>query len=72
MVLLSVTCTVILVDDGLLRTSTGCTDPSPSLTLYVDRLKLMVGAVSIIYENGKINEERRMILWHERSLKILT
>jgi len=28
--------TVILVIDGLLRTSTGCTDPLSSLTLYVD------------------------------------
>ena len=30
------TSTVISVDDGLLRTSTGCTGPSSSLTLYVD------------------------------------
>ena len=34
------TCTVILVDDGLLRTSTGCAGPSSSLTLYADWLKL--------------------------------
>ena len=27
---------VMSVDDGLLRTSTGCADPSLSLTLYVD------------------------------------
>jgi len=32
----SLTCTVISVDDGLLRTSTGCTSPAPSLTLYAD------------------------------------
>ena len=36
----SLTCTVISVDDGLLRTSTGCTDPPSSLTLYVDCSKL--------------------------------
>ena len=30
-----VTCTVISVDDGLLRTSTGCAGPTSSLTLYV-------------------------------------
>ena len=33
---LFLTCIVILVDDGLLRTSTGCAGPSSSLTLYVD------------------------------------
>ena len=38
-VLLLDTCTVILVDDGLLRTSTGCAGPSGSLTLYTDWLK---------------------------------
>ena len=32
----SVTSTVVSVDDGLLRTSTGCTGPSFSSTLYVD------------------------------------
>ena len=31
----SLTCTVILVDDGLLRTSTGCAGPSSSSTLNV-------------------------------------
>ena len=30
----SVTCTVNCVDDGLLRTSTGCAGPAFSLTLY--------------------------------------
>ena len=30
------TCKVISVDDALLRTSTGCTCPASSLTLYVD------------------------------------
>jgi len=34
----SLTRTVISVDDGLLRTSTGCAGPAPSLTLYVDGL----------------------------------
>ena len=29
-------CTVISVDDGLLRTSISCADPSSSSTLYVD------------------------------------
>ena len=36
----SVTCTVILTDDGLLSTSTGCTCLLLSLTVYVDRLNL--------------------------------
>ena len=31
----SLTCTVISVDDGLLRTSTGCTGLSSSSALYV-------------------------------------
>jgi len=31
----SLTCTVISVDDGLLRTSTGCAGPAFSFTLYV-------------------------------------
>ena len=30
------TCTVISVDDGLLRTSTGCAGPASSSILYVD------------------------------------
>ena len=29
-------CTVISVDDGLLRTSTGCAGPASSSILYVD------------------------------------
>jgi len=29
------TCTIISVDDGLLKTSTGCAGPSSSSTLYV-------------------------------------
>ena len=40
----SLTCTVMLVDDGLLRTSTGCAGPLSSLTLYVDWLKVTVTA----------------------------
>jgi len=36
---ISPTSTVISVDDGLLRTSTGCAGPAFSLTLYVDWLK---------------------------------
>jgi len=40
-----VTCTVISVDDGLLRTSVGCDRPSFSLTLYVDWLNLTVMAM---------------------------
>ena len=39
---LSVTSTVISVDDGLLRTNTGCAGPSSSFTLYVDWLKNIV------------------------------
>ena len=39
------TCTVTSVDDGLLRTSTGCAGPSSSLTLYVDWSKHTVIAV---------------------------
>ena len=41
---LAVTCTVILVDDGLLRISTGCAGPLPSATSYVDCAKLIVTA----------------------------
>ena len=37
---LFLTCTVISVDDGLLRTSTGCAGPSSSSTLYVDWLNV--------------------------------
>ena len=33
------TCIVISVDDGLLRTSTGCTTTSSLRTLYTDPLK---------------------------------
>ena len=40
--------TVILVDDGLLRTSTGCAGPSSSSTLYTDWLKETVKSV-IVY-----------------------
>ena len=40
---LLLTCMAISVDDGLLRTNTGCAGPSSSLTLYVDWLKVMVG-----------------------------
>ena len=43
---LLLTLKVISVDDGLLRTSTGCAGPSASLTLYVDRLKLTVIATN--------------------------
>ena len=41
----SPTCTVISVDDGLLRTSTSCAGPSSSLTLYVGWPKEMVVSV---------------------------
>ena len=37
---------VISVDDGLLRTSTGCAGPSSSSTLYVDWLKLTVETIA--------------------------
>ena len=36
---LSIITIAMLVDDGLLRTSTGCTCPLSSLTLYDDSLK---------------------------------
>ena len=42
------TCTVISVDDGLLRTSTGCAGPSDSLTLYTDWLKDTVMSIRTI------------------------
>ena len=45
---LSLTSTVTSVDDGLLRTNTGCTGPSLSLTLYADWLKDMVATVRLI------------------------
>ena len=39
--------TVISVDDGLLRTSTGCAGPSSSLTLYVDLVNMTVATIEI-------------------------
>ena len=47
----SLTFTVISVDDGLLRTSTGCAGPSSSLTLYVDWLKLTETAIKKAIQN---------------------
>ena len=41
------TITVKSVDDGLLRTSTGCVGPSSSSTMYVDWLKLTVISVEM-------------------------
>ena len=41
------TCTVISVDDGLLRTNTGCAGPSSSSTLYADCLKLTMMAIKM-------------------------
>ena len=46
--LLVVTCTVISVDDGLLRTSTGCTDPISSSTVYADWSKVIVESIKDI------------------------
>ena len=40
----SLTCTVILVDDGLLRINAGCTSSWCSLTWYVVRRKFIVEA----------------------------
>ena len=42
-------CTVILVDDGLLKNNTGCTTPSLSLTLYVESLNC-----TLIATNNKL------------------
>ena len=42
------TCTIILYDDGLLKTSTGCIDPTCSLTLYVGCSKFTIETVEII------------------------
>ena len=44
---LLLTCTVISVDDGLLRTNTGCAGPSSSSTLYVDWLKLTETSIKV-------------------------
>ena len=41
------TITVISVDDGLLKTSTGCAGPSSSSTMYVDWLKFTVTSVEM-------------------------
>ena len=49
----SLTCTEIAVDDGLLRTSTGCTGPSSSLTLYVVSSNVTVIATKTAHYNGK-------------------
>ena len=61
---LSVTRTVTSVDDGLLRTNTGCTGPSFSLTLYADSLKDMVATVRLIY-NINIVHHNYMIVEKE-------
>ena len=52
----SCTVTLISVDDGLLRTSTGCAGPSFSLTLYVDWWKetmMVVSFASVVTKNYK-------------------
>ena len=52
------TITVIGVGEASLRTSTGCTDPLPSLTLYVDWLKLtiIIGIESSFVEPVSVSE----------------
>ena len=47
------TCTVISVDDGLLRTSTGCAGPSSSSTLYVVWVKVIVISKQIKFTKYK-------------------
>ena len=50
---LVITCRVISVATELLRTSTGCTNPSFSLMIYVDWLKLTDTATVKNKEIGK-------------------
>ena len=55
----SLTCTVISVDDGLLRTSTGCAGPSVSLTLYVvcsKRTTTATGQIKISYDQDILQD----------------
>ena len=47
------TCTVISIDDGLLRTSTGCTTTSSLRTLYTDSLKDTTTAMARNTNNSK-------------------
>ena len=54
---LVITCRVISVATELLRTSTGCTNPSFSLMIYVDWLKLTDTAT--VYE--RITSERKIL-----------
>ena len=51
--LLSLTTTVISVDDESLRTSAGCNTPSFSLTLYVDSAKLTFNEVAYLVAVAK-------------------
>jgi len=60
------TCIVILVDDGLLRTSTGFAGPSSSLTLYDDWLKLTVMAI----RNLRLNTTTNIMYFHHSSSAI--
>ena len=69
---LSLTSTVTSVDDGLLRTNTGCTGLSFSLTLYADLLKDTVATVKLIYNINIIHHnylivEKRIL--HVRSIQ---
>ena len=62
----SLTCTVISVDDGLLRTSTGCAGPASSLTLYVDWLKVTtVATVWCKNLNGYFNNYKCNKCWQQ-------
>ena len=54
---LVITCRVISVATELLRTSTGCANPSFSLMIYVDWLKLTDTAT--VYE--RITSERKIV-----------
>ena len=47
-------CTVILVDDGLLRTSTGCACVLFSLNVYINSVKpTLMATTPIIYDTAK-------------------
>ena len=50
-------CTVISAAIESLRTSTGCTDPSFSLTIYVDWLKLIDTAIQITNDHWSNNRK---------------
>ena len=58
------TCTVISVDDGLLRTNTGCMCPLFSSIVYVDSLKKITKARAYTKNFRSTNSKSRLHHFH--------